>query len=102
MLVKAEDLRGSGNFVGRKMGSGFCLLEGGWHGKLASIILLSMPKKWGGRAGWLRGDCDDWLIVPRTDEVVVILMKVIVIPRANILLENSPAIPRGEHDCEGG
>lgn len=29
MLVKAEDLRGSGNFVGRKMGFDFCLLEGG-------------------------------------------------------------------------
>lgn len=34
----------------------------------------------------LRRDCDDWLFLPRVDEVVVILMKGIVIPPTNILL----------------
>lgn len=35
---------------------------------------------------WLRGDCDDWLILPGEDEVVAVLMKGIVIPPTNILL----------------
>lgn len=35
---------------------------------------------------WLRGDCDDRLILPGEDEVVAVLMKGIVIPPTNILL----------------